>query len=447
VKFEIRIPRFVSSTLQAGTKKVFLILDGCDVELPNRYGLPPHTVALVGRPALWSLIDIETPRIPLVVTSIPAQRYHFEQDFGGHLFIVVATADGAHVHVIEAGPEHANGSGALLPYCYPEDDFIEAGIVDFEPLVVTPPHGLRPEFFAELVRAAHRAYDGDQRYTAIEIPFLRVGRDSNSYAVGVLVSCGVDPRSLPSPQKTMRFELTGYPGMEDPVHRANFGAYLGGLSSLAPGVDDVAYHNADGSVRYAVVGGAPHATVRLPCGETVELDQLGRIVLEPADALRLGLPTTHTEPPQQIRERRRFPRSPAPAGAEITLVVDGISRPLVPGNTYRGTIVARNDALALATLRTNQNVAVVLPLGELGVELRDPKRVDRLLRVGTRVSVGLRPDRHPRLRRLGPARLRDQLGPRRFHAPSHRRLAGFGAICAAILSGAATLAYARTRER
>jgi len=444
VKFQIRIPRFVTSTLQAGTKHEYPVLDGGDVTMPNPWDLPPHTVALVGRPAVWSLIDIETPRVPLVFTSIPAQRYHFEQDFGGHLFVVVVSADGTRASVIEAGPERSSGSGALLPYCYPEDAFIKEGLVDFEPLVVATPHGLAPEFFAGLVRDAHRAYDGDQRYTAIEIPFLRIGRDSNSYAVGVLASSGVDPRTLPRPQQAMRWEWTGYPGMEDPVHRANFGAYLGAPSSLGDGVDDVAYHNADGSVRYAIVGGTPGTTVHLPCGEDVVLDDLGRIVLAPDDARRLGLPTSHTEPPEQIRNRRRFPSDPAPAGAEITLVAGGKSVPLSPGHEYTGTIVARNDALALATLRTRDNVEVVLPLAELGVEMRDPKRVDRMVRVGYRLTVGLRRDRHPRLRPYGPAPLRDRLGPRRFHAPSPLRIATAAAVASTVLA-CAIAAYTRRR--
>lgn len=416
--------------------------------MPNRWKLPPHTVALVGRPAVWSVIEIETPRIPLLFTAIPPQRYHLEQDFGGHLFVIVVSADGTRANVIEAGPEREDGSGALLPYCYPEDDFIREGVVDFEPLVIAPPHGLSAEFFAHMVRAAHREYDGDQRYTAIEIPFLRVGRDSNSYAVGVLVSSGVDPRALPQPKQTMRWEWTGYPGMEDPVHRANYGAYLGAPSSLGDGVDDVAYHNLDGGVRYAVVGGAPGAAVTLPGGETIVLDDLGRIAFAPDDAKRLGLPTTHTEPPAQIRNRRRFPNDPAPAGAEITLVVDGESVPLAPGNAYRGVIVARNDALAIATLRTNDNVDVVVPLAELGVEMRDPKRVDRLFRVGYRLVVGLRSDRHPRLRPLGPAPLRDRLGPRRFHAPGPLLATGLAvlALAAVALTYAAFRRYRETER-
>ncbi|GAC1312364.1 MAG: hypothetical protein NVSMB21_22850 [Vulcanimicrobiaceae bacterium] len=446
MRFSIRIPRVVTSTVRGGPGGAFAITDGSDVAMPNRWGFAPHSVALVGRPAVWSLVDIETPRIPLVFASIPAQRYHFEQDFGGHLFIVVATGDAANVHVIEAGPQRDDGRGALLPYRYPEDDFIAAGLIDFDPLLVPPPHGFSPEFFAGLIRAAHRAYDGDQRYTAIEIPFLRVGRDSNSYAVGVLISCGVDPRAIPSPKKTMRWEWTGYPGMEDPVHRANFGAYLGAPGTLGAGVDDVAYHNADGSVRYAVVGGSPYAVVRLPSGTKVELDAWGRMAFAPADAAAHGLPSASTEPPQQIRRRRHFPADPAPAGAEITLVVGGASVPLVPGTTYTGTIVARNDALGLATLQTEAGVAVVLPLAELGVELRDPRRVDRLLRVGSRLTVGLRRDRHPRLRPRGPAPLRDRIGPRRFHAPRPIQLALTGALgCAALVLGVAVREYWRTR--
>ena len=401
---------------------MYPILDGCAVTIPNRWKLAPHTVAMVGRPAVRSIIDIETPRIPLVITTIPAGRLHLEQDFGGHLFLIVISADGGSASVIEAGPEREDGSGALLPYAYPEDDFVKEGVIDFEPLVIDPPNGLSQEFFAGLVVAAHREYDGDQWYTAVEIPFLRVGRDSNSYVVGILASCGVDPREMPLLKNAMRWEWTGYPGMEDPVHRANFGAYLGDISSLDDGLHDVAYHNVDGSVRYAVVGGAPSAVATLPCGERVTLDRLGRIAFAPEDARRLGLPSTHTEPPEQIRERRRFPSDPAPAGAEITLVIAGKSVPLVPGATYTGTIVARNDALSLATLRTSDRVDIVLPIAELGVELRDPKRVDRMFRVGSRLAVGLRRDRHPRLRTLGLASFRDRLGPRRFHAPRPKQI-------------------------
>lgn len=446
MKFQIRIPRFVSSTLQSGSQRVYAVLDGRAVTIPNRWGLPPHTVAVVGRPAVWSIIDIETPRIPLVFTAIPEQRLHLEQDFGGHLFAIVISADGARANVIEAGPEHEDGSGALLPYAYPEDDFVREGVIDFEPIVIAAPNGLSREFFANLVKATHRDYDGDQRYAAVEIPFLRVGRDSNSYVVGILASCGVDPREMPLLKEAMRWEWTGYPGMEDPVHRANFGTYLGTISPLGDALDDVAYHNADGSVRYAVVGGEPGAVVTLPCGERVTLDRLGRIVLAPDDAKRLGLPTTHTEPPEQIRERRRFPSEPSPAGAELTLVVDGKSVPLVPGATYTGTIVARNDALFLATLRTNDDVDIVLPIAELGVELRDPKRVDRLFRVDSRLSVGLRRDRHPRLKPHGNAWLRDRFGPRRFHAPNPMQIAVSTTLGLGV-AALASFAFARIRRR
>ena len=417
MKFQIRIPRFVTSTVESNPRSQYPVLDGSDVHIPNRWKLPPHTVALVGRPAVWSLIDIETPRIPLLFAAIPSQRWHFEQDFGGHLFIIVTSADGRHASVIESGPANPNGTGALVPFCYPEDDFITHGVLDFEPLVVEPPHGFDRIFFAELVRATQRDYDGNQRYLAVEIPFFRVGRDSNSYAVGVLIGCGVDPRSIPRPPRTARYEWTGYPGIEDPVHRANFGAYLGAPSALGEGIVEVAYHNADGSVRYAVVGGEPYGRARLPGGTQVALDRHGRISFSPSDALRHRLPTTHTDPPEQIRDRVRFPETPSTAGAPITLVIDGISVPLAAGNTYTGTVVARSEALGLATMRSNDASEIVLPLAELGVELRDPKRVDTLLRVGTQVTLGLHRDRHPRLvaHRRGP--LRDRLGPRRFHAP------------------------------
>ena len=338
---------------------------------------------------------------------------------------------------------HPNGSGALVPFAYPEDQFAERGVIDFEPITIAPPNGLAAEFFAELVRTAQRGYDGDQRYRAVEIPFLRVGRDSNSYAVGVLISCGIDPRDVPKPRKSMRFEWTGYPGMEDPVHRSNFGAYLGVPNRLADDVVDVAYHNADGSVRYAVVGGRPNATVQLPDGSEVRLDANGRITFAPDDARRHGLPTNHSEPPAQIRSRRKFPPDPSPAGAEITLIVDGRPVPLAPGAQYRGTVERRHDGLGLAHLRGTGS-EVVLPLVELGAELRDPKRVDRLLQIGTEVTVGLSRDRHPKLRAHGTDWLRDRLRARRFHLPRTKNVAAT-AVAAVVIAAAG--AFWLLRER
>jgi hypothetical protein len=169
-------------------------------------------------------------------------------------------------------------------------------------------------------------------------------------------------------------------------------------------------------VRYVVVGGAPRGRARLPDGHDVALDPEGRISFAPEEARRHGLPTTHTEPPLHIRTRPHYPRKPAAAGDEITLVVDGRSVSLAPGAIYRGRITRRHDGLGLAWLRTATS-EVVLPLAELGLELRDPRRVDRLLRVGTEVTVGLRSDRHPRLVAHGGDWLRDRLRWRQLHLP------------------------------
>jgi hypothetical protein len=419
MRFSARIPRVVSSTVTAGPEASRPVLDGSDVTVPNRWKIPPHTVALVGRPAVWTSLDVTLPAIPLGVARIPSKRVRFEQDFGGHLFLAVTGADAERAWIVEGGPSNANGTGNLVPYAYPEDDFASRGIVDFEPVPIETPHGLAPDFFARLVRETQRAYDGDQRYLAVEIPFLRVGRDSNSYAIGVLLACGVDPRAIPkSPAtKSLRYEWTGYPGAEDPVHRANFGAYLGAPAKLDDGVIEAAYHDDDGGVRLVVVGGAPNGTARVPDGSVVSLDRFGRRAFSPDDARAHGLPSRHTEPPAQIRTRRRFPADPAPQGAEITLVVGGASVPLAPGTEHAGTIVERHDALGLATLRRADGVDVVLPLAELGVELRDPQRVDRLVHVGTELTVGLHGDRHPKLVAHGDAGVADRFAPHRLHAP------------------------------
>jgi len=441
VRLKARFPRFVTSTLEAGPARAKPILDGSDHTLPNQWKLPAHTVALVGRPAVWTALDISTPRIPLGFGTIPSFRHRWEQDVGGHLFIAVAGADPARVTIVEGGPFARGGGGALVPFCYPEDDFARRGIVDFDPIVIAPPNGLSEEFFADLVRRTQSEYDGDQRYLAVEISFLRVGRDSNSYAMGVLLACGVDVRAIPKPHGALRFEWIGYPGAEDPVHKANFGAYFGKPSSLGDGIVDVASHNADGSVRLVLVGGQPGGRARLPDGSEVALDALGRIVFSPEDASAHGLPSVHTEPPEQIRSRPRFPANPAPAGAQITLIVDGRPVPLVPGDEYAGQIVERHDAVTIATLQTAAS-QVVLPVIELGVELRDPKRVDKLLRVGTKLTVGLHRDRRPKLIAHGSAAIGDAFGSRRFHAPSPLPLAA-GALLA--LSAVAGLFYLRFR--
>jgi hypothetical protein len=444
VRFHLRIPRFASSTVETATG-LRPVLDGSDVVVQNRWKIPPHTVALVGRPAVWFSFDVRTPNIALGPLRIASKRLVWEQDFGGHLFVAITDADDSRVTIIEAGPLNPNGTGALVPYAYPEDQFAERGVIDFEPITIAPPTGLSEEFFAELVRTTQREYDGDQRYRAVEIPFLRVGRDSNSYAVGVLISCGIDPRDVPKPVKAMRWEWTGYPGMEDPVHRSNFGAYLGVPSRLADDdVVDVAYHNADGSVRYVVVGGKPNADVRLPDGSEVRLGAIGRVAFAPDDARRHGLPTNHTEPPAQIRNRRKFPPDPSPAGAEITLIVNGRSVALEPGMKYRGTVARRHDGLGLADLM-GDSAEVVLPLVELGAELRDPKRVDRLLQIGTEVTVGLSRDRHPKLRAHGTDWLLDRLRSRRLHLPRARNVIGTAAVLAGLvmLAGAAWFVRAR----
>jgi hypothetical protein len=429
MRFQARIPRFVTSTVESGPQRPKPILDGTDHTLPNRWKIAPHSVALIGRPAVWTALDITIPSIPFGFGRTPALRHRWEQDFGGHLFLAVAGADASRVTIVEGGPLYPGGRGALVPFCYAEDDYAARGIVDFDPIVIPPPHGLREDFFAELVRSTQHAYDGDQLYRAIEIPFLRVGRDSNSYAVGILLTCGIDPRAIPKPHHAVRFEWVGYPGAEDPVHRSNFGTYLGKPGRGAGGVVDLASHNADGSVRLVVIGGEPNAAVTLPSGTQVQLDENGRIAFSPDDARAHGLPTTHTNPPDQIRNRPRFPAQPAAAGAQITLVVNGESVPLVPGNDYRGRVIERHDSLALATLATASG-EVVLPLVELGNELRDPKRVDSLLRVGNEVTVGLHADREPKLIAHGDAALADALAPRQAHAP--RPLAVIAGAVAAV---------------
>ena len=217
--------------------------------------------------------------------------------------------------------------------------------------------------------------------SAVEIPFLRVGRDSNSYVLGVLACCCVDPRSMPAgPKHVIHRELTGYPGTKDPVHRANFGVYLGVPTRLDRDVAEVAYHKADGSVLAVVVGGKPNGRARLARRHRGRRStRFGCIAFSPEDARRHGMPSVHTDPPEHIRTRRFFPPDPTPAGAQLTILVDKRPTALSPGDRYRGTIVDRHDALGLATLRTG-TADCVFPLAEFGVEMRDPKRVDALLR-------------------------------------------------------------------
>ena len=443
MKLRFRLPRFVASTVEAGPERPRPILDGHCGSVRNAWKLPPHTVALIGRPAVWFAFDVSTPRISLGIAALPPVRLVWEQDFGGHLFLAITGDDTSSVTIIEGGPVNRNGTGALVPFCYPEDDFAKRGIVDFEPIIIEPPNGLSKEFFAELVCRTQRDYDGDQQYLAVEISFLRIGRDSNSYAVGVLLACGVDPRAIPKPAKEMRWEWLGYPGADDPVHRSNFGTYLGAPTALGDGVVDVAIHEAEGGVRQAIVGGKPGGSARLPDGSEVRLDELGRIAFSPEDAKRHALPSKHTDPPEQIRNRRHFPPDPAPAGAVITLIVDGTPVPLEPGTEHRGTVVNRHDALALATLHSLSGSEVVLPLAELGVELRDPKRVDQLLRVGNEVTVGLRRDRRPKLVAHGSAATQDTVTWHRFHAPPWRNVFATSAIALAALGIGAVIALRR----
>ncbi len=419
MNLRLQIPRFAASTVEDKTKQGSPVLDGRDVIVPNHWKLPPHTVALVGRPAVWFAFDL--------------LRWHVERDIGGHLYLLVTGADASHATLVEAGPRNPNGTGPLVPFTYPEVAFAEQNKADFAPQIIAPPHGMTPEFFGEMVRARHRDYDGDQRYRAIEIPFLRVGRDSNSYVVGVLLACGVDPRAITLvPQNAKHRELTGYPGAEDPVPKANFGVYLGAPTELSAGATEIAYHGPDGGVLAVVVGGAPNATMRLTDTTEVTLDAHGRMAFAPDDARAHGMPGRHTEPPEHIRKRRRFPDVPEAAGGLIGLVLDGTSIPLAPGKAFRGTVVARNDGLGIATLKTRDGMCV-LPIVDLGVELRDPKRVDDLFRVGNDLTVGVHRDRHPRLVAHGANFFRDRLTWRRFHAPRP------AAIALALSAGAAAI--------
>lgn len=397
MRFRLHIPNFFNSTIETGQHRAQPELGGRDVVVENVWKLPPHTVALAGRPAVSTSFELVLPRIPLGFTTFPGKHIKLEQDYGGHLYLLATDVDASRVTLVEAGPSNANGTGALVPFRYPEAQFVERGLDDFSPVTIAPPHGLAPETFSALVRATARAYDGNQRYVAIEIPFLRVGRDSNSYAIGVLSACGVVLRRIPRPTNESRFEWVGYPGAEDPVHRANFGVFLGAPAPLPGGAASVAYHDADGSVRLVIVGGRPGLTAAMPNGEELALDHEGRVALSPHDARRRGLAVEAADPPAQIRMRRRFPPDPAPAGDEITICVDGRPVPLRPGDTYAGTIVERSDALGIVIMRTAAGAAVSLALVELGAELRDPRRVDRELRLGNELEIGLHADRRPKL--------------------------------------------------
>jgi hypothetical protein len=105
----------------------------------------------------------------------------------------------------------------------------------------------------------------------------------------------------------------------------------------------------------------------------------------------------------------------------------------MPGDEYRGTIVDRNDALALATLHTTAGIEVALPLPDLGVELRDPKRVDNLFRVGNELTLGLHHDRRPKLIAHGDTAFDDNVSWHQFHAPPWRNVFVTAAICSVLL--------------
>ncbi len=414
------------------------ILDGHLPLYANVWRVPRNSVALCGRPAIWAALDVTIPGFRIGAWHFKARRIRWEQDFGGHLYIVVVGDAPADAYVLEGGPDF-NGSGALAPFGYAEDAFFTRGMIDFDPVTVDPPHGLTPQEFVELLFTAHREYDGNQRYTAIEMPFLRVGRDSNSYAIGVLLAAGLDLREIPKPYRARRFEWSGYPGAEDPVHRANFGGYLGEPATLADGSTSATFHGDRGQVLYVCIAGEPHGSARLPDGTLVGLDTRGRRVLAEREAKRHGLPVNHTAPPPHIAGRTRFPKTPLPAGALITFVEDGVSTPLNVGQDFAGTIVGRNDALGLATMRTDAGRTVTMPMNELGVELRDPKRVDAALQIGEYLVVGLHSDRRPKLHvrgRTNIGRSASQLGPE----------AAVVAAVFAIVAVAAVFVYRSVRE-
>jgi hypothetical protein len=439
VRFRATLPR-LSSTVQTSPNAFDHepILDGHLPIYSNVWRVPPNTVALCGRPAVWFALDVRLPGFRIGSLHVSPRRIRWEQDVGGHLYLVVVGDAPADAIVLEGGP-FVTGTGALAPYAYSEDGFYNRGMVDFDPVPIDPPNGLSSQEFAELLFTAHREYDANQRYTAIEIPFLRVGRDSNSYAIGMLLAAGLDFRAIPKPYRARRFEWSGYPGAEDPVHRANFGGYLGEPSVLPDGSKTATFHGDRGQVTYVCIAGKPHGTARLPDGTDVALDAFGRRVLGRAEAVRHGLPIKHTAPPEHIAKRVRYPKKPDPAGAYITLVDNGVSTALELGKTYSGTIVERDDALGLATMRTEDRRIVTMPMNELGVELRDPKRVDAALQVGEFLQVGLHSDRRPRLHVRGRpdvGRSASQIGPE----------AAVAAVVFAVLAVAGILVYRSVRE-
>jgi hypothetical protein len=142
MRLRLRIPRFASSTVEAAPTALRPVLDGSDVIVPNRWKIPAHTVALVGRPAVWFSFDVTIPPFKIGPIVIPSKRLVWEQDFGGHLFVAIADADDSRVTIIEAGPRNSNGTGALVPFAYPEDEFAARGVVDFAPIRIPPPNGL-----------------------------------------------------------------------------------------------------------------------------------------------------------------------------------------------------------------------------------------------------------------------------------------------------------------
>jgi hypothetical protein len=99
--------------------------------------------------------------------------------------------------------------------------------------------------------------------------------------------------------------------------------------------------------------------------------------------------------------------------------------------------------LGLAKLRTTAGSDVILPLTELGVELRDPKRVDELLQVGTDLTVGLHSDRHPKLVPHGSAGFDDRFTWHRPHAP--RPVNVIGAVAVTAIVGVVAFAWWRAR--
>ena len=125
-------------------------------------------------------------------------------------------------------------------------------------------------------------------------------------------------------------------------------------------------------------------------GSEVTLDALGRFIIEPPEARRRGLPATDTEPPPNCASAVIFPpilRRPGRDHARRRRPLGAASS----GDEHRGTIVARNDALALATLREGEREIVF----RCGTRRRATRsgRVDRLLSVGNELTVDLYEDR------------------------------------------------------